>query len=100
LLINATNANLKALSELCLNLLQGNLKINMKTKLKLKRHRKPIETLANRKVSLKKKKKIINQKGSGAFLLPLATTALPLVGNLLSKAISSVVKSSRRKRRR
>lgn len=87
ILKNASIKNLKDLSEICLNLLQGKLKINHISKNKLRRHRQKIETLANKKVSLVKKKRFINQKGNAGFLLPLASIALPLVANLISKNI-------------
>lgn len=87
LLEKATNKNLKALAELCLNLLQGNIKLSSKYKTKLKRHKTKIEVLANKRVSLKKKKKFLVQKGNGGFLLPLASIALPLVTEILKKTI-------------
>ena len=92
LLLNASNKNLKALSEICLNLIRGNIKLNSKTKAKFRRHKKPIELLANRKISLKRKKQIINQKGSGAFLIPLASLATGLLSNIVSSSLSRILK--------
>ena len=92
LLLNASNKNLKALAEICLNLIRGNIKINSETKSKFIRHKKPIELLANRRISLKRKKEVINQKGSGAFLIPLASLATGLLSNIISSSLSRILK--------
>lgn len=91
-LLNASNKNLKAIAEICLNLIRGNIQVDNKTKTRFKRHQKPILLLANRKTSLKRKKQIINQKGSGAFLAPLASLALPLIATLAERTIKKVIK--------
>lgn len=85
LLKHVSNKDLKALSELCLNLILGNIKIDKKLKTKFKRYKKPIQLLANKRIPLKKKKRIINQKGSAGFLLPLASIALPLIADFVRK---------------
>ena len=92
LLLNASNKNLKALSEICLNLIRGNIKIDSKTKSKFIRHKEPIELLANRRISLKRKRQIINQKGSGAFLIPLASLATGLLSNIVGSSLSRILK--------
>ena len=56
LLENASNKNIKALSELCLNLLRGNLPIDYKTKTKLKKTSKINSTPCKKTSSFKKQK--------------------------------------------
>ena len=92
LLENASNKNIKALAELCLNLLRGNLPIDYKTKSKLKKHQKSIQLLARRRVPLKNKRELINQRGSAGFLLPLASLAVPMLANLTGHLVNKVFK--------
>lgn len=92
LLLNASNKNLKAIAEICLNLIRGNIELDYKTKAKLKKYEKPIALLANRRTSLKRKKKILNQKGSAAFLAPLASLALPLITTIAERSIRKAFK--------
>lgn len=86
LLRHATKAELNGLFEVCLNLLRGNLQINSTTLKAFKRQRKTIEALSNKRVALKTKKAIINQKGG--FIGKLAIFALPLLTDLISRAIT------------
>ncbi len=85
LLKHASNEELKGLFELCLNILRGNLPINRTVFQRLKRHRKIIEDLSNRRIPLYKKREIINQKGG--FIGGLATFALPLLTHLITSAL-------------
>jgi len=86
ILQNASNAELKGLFELCLNIVRGNLPVDSKTLQSLKRNRKTLETLGNRRVALYKKREIINQKGG--FLGTIATFALPLLTHLIAAKLS------------
>ena len=92
LLAKASNNDLNAISELCLNLIRGNIKIDAKTKVKFKKHQNAIQSLANKRLSYKKKKKIINQRGSAGFLFPLASIGLPLISNIISSQIKRILK--------
>ena len=85
LLRNASKAELHGLFELCLNIIRGNLPLDQNTFKAFKRQRKTIEALGNKRVSLKAKKRIINQKGG--FLGKLAIFALPLLTDLLSRQL-------------
>lgn len=68
---------LKFLSELCINLLNQNIRINNDSKKKLKTHRFKIRKLADRRVPLKKKKEIIQVGGFvGVLLSALASSAV------------------------
>lgn len=83
ILKQASNEELKGLFELCLNIIRGNLPITQPTFKHIKRHKKVIESLGNRRVPIYKKREIINQKGG--FIGTLAAFALPLVTHLLSQ---------------
>ena len=67
----------KALCECALNILKGHVPLTMKQKRSLKRRKKDLRSLASRKTSLKKKKKILQK---GGFLGPLLA---PLIGGLV-----------------
>lgn len=82
LLKNATNEELKGLFELCLNIIRGNLPIDKTAFQNIKRHKRVIESLSNRRLPIYKKREIINQKGG--FIGTLAAFALPLLTHLLS----------------
>ena len=79
----ATKEELAALFEICFNILRGNLPLNSYMKKKLKRERRTLRTLADKKVSLQHKKKVAHQKGG--FLGTIAGIALPILANLLLK---------------
>ena len=85
LLRSATNAQLKGLCELCLNILHGNLPLDTATFQRFKRNRKVIEDLSNRRIPLYKKRDIINQKGG--FLGTLATFAIPLLAQVIASKL-------------
>lgn len=77
---------IKTLCEICLNVLNGNLKISEKLKKKLKFYKNILRSVVSRKFNLKAKRKIFIQRG-GAFL-PL------LISVLLSSVIGKVINSS------
>lgn len=85
LLKHASNKELKGLFELCLNIIRGNLPIDHSTFQRLKRHKKVIETLGNRRVPIFKKRELINQRGG--FLGQLAAFALPLITHLIASKL-------------
>lgn len=74
---------IRCICECALNLLHGNIPLKDCEKSKLCKHKKILRKLADRKQSLIRKKKILNQKG-GAFL-PL------LLGPLISALIAKIV---------
>ena len=79
LLKQATKEELASLFEICLNILRGNLPLSPHMHNKLKRERNTLRKLADKKISLKQKKKVINQKG---FLGTIASIALPLLAQM------------------
>lgn len=76
---------IQAICEICMNLLKGNIPITQCQHHKLKRYKETIRQMACRKDGVRKKKKLLNQKGG--FLLPLLTTVLPMVADLAIGAI-------------
>ena len=77
----------RCLCECSHNILRGNLKLSPKQKKKLKHHSKTLRSLAGKKVGLKRKKKLILQKGGflPALLTPILGIASSLIGNLLNQ---------------
>lgn len=73
---------LQALCEIALNLLKGNIPLSNCQYAKLKRQKKIIRLLADKKTSLKRKHRAL-KKQTGGFILPLLSAAVPLLGNLL-----------------
>ena len=84
LLKQATREELTSLFEICLNILKGNMPLNQTEYQRLKKHRNIIRKLANKRLSFKRKKVIVNQKGG--FLGTLASIAIPVLGSLLAGA--------------
>jgi len=76
----ADNDFIKCICECSNNLLRGNISVSSKQKSKLKRHKKALRDISKKKVSLKRKRKIIQ---TGAFLAPLLLAVVPAILNLL-----------------
>jgi hypothetical protein len=75
-----------SLSEICANLLVGNIKLSPTERTRLRRYRTLLRTLANRKVSSDTKRSVLMQKGNGFFaplLIPALTTIASLIGEHL-----------------
>ncbi len=83
LLHQATKEELASLFEICFNILRGNLPLSTHMHKKLKREKQTLRTLADKKISLKHKKKVVNQKGG--FLGAIAKLALPILAQILLK---------------
>ena len=81
------NADKELISTICeciLNCMNGNINLNEETKLKLKRHKNSLRNLLiKKKISVKKKKNILKQKG-GAFLPVLLSTVISGLASLFS----------------
>lgn len=85
ILMTGHNDLIRCLSECCLNVIKGNVKLSSDEKKRLKRHRKLIRALSKKKVSLKNKRNLLLQKGGAlpALLIPILTFA----GSLLLDSI-------------
>jgi len=72
---------IKCICDCTLNVLKGNVRVPPKQKSKLKRHKKALRDLAKKKVSLKRKRQIIQK---GGFLAPLLSAVVPAIASLLT----------------
>jgi len=71
--------------EICFNILRKNVPLSSNQISELRKYKRPIKILADRTVSLSKKKRLISQKGGGFFLPLLFSTLGPLVIDQISK---------------
>ena len=74
---------INALCEIALNVLRGNIPLTDKQYTVLKKKKKLIRIVADKKIKLTKKKKTLNQ--TGGFLLPLLGAAIPFILNLITR---------------
>lgn len=72
------------LCEIVDNILSGTVSLAKQRRAKLKQYTKILRTLANRKVPISKKKRLLVQKGGGAFLPALLVPILAIAGSLLA----------------
>lgn len=87
ILKTASDDLIKTLIECVLNTLNGNHPIRASVKNKLLPYKKYLRKIANGGISLKKKRKLIIQKGG--FLIPLLTSILSgVIGSLISPSSS------------
>ena len=85
--LNGANKSLvDCVCEMCLNLLNGNIAVNSKTKSKLGQYKDVLRTLSNKKVPYVKRKRLLVQTGNG-FLPFLIPPVLSLISSLAGKAI-------------
>ena len=80
----ADNSLIKCLCECAHNILKGNIELSKKDLKKLKRYRRKLHDLVNKKVSVKRKKKILQTGGIlPAILGPLLPAILPIASKIL-----------------
>lgn len=72
---------IRAISEGSLNILKGNVPLSKSRHRYLKRHRKSLKTLANKRASLKGKKQVLQR---GGFIGALAGVLVPLITSLIA----------------
>ena len=82
LIDNVPDSVITAICECCLNLLKGVISLTSPQKRRLARHKTHLRALANKKVSRKKKKQYLNQKG-GNLLTALIPPVLAVLSSLL-----------------
>ncbi|KAJ8019439.1 hypothetical protein HOLleu_41037 [Holothuria leucospilota] len=70
------------LCEGAVNTLKGNVPLNRLQKKKLRKHRNTLRTLANRRVSIPSKRKLLLQRG-GSFLAALLPPLIGVLGSAL-----------------
>ena len=82
LIDNVPATVITAICECCLNLLKGVIPLTPRQKRRLARYKAHLRALANKKVSRKKKKQYLNQKG-GCLLTALLPPVLGVLTSLL-----------------
>jgi len=83
LLREAKNCIFFAISEISLNVLNGNIRVSSYRKKQLKPHSSKIRKIADRKISLPLRKKLIIQ--SGGFLSSLLIPSITLLADLVAR---------------
>lgn len=81
---SATPSQVASLCEVSYNLLRNNVPLSSHRLKHLRRYKKPLRLLANKKISLKKKKHYLNTNQTGGFLPLLAGLIPGLLGGLLN----------------
>ena len=77
---SADNKFIKTVCECSLNVLRGNVPISIKHKQRLKRYKKDLRQLADKKVSLKHKKKLLLNKRGYNIVSGILKAIVPIVG--------------------
>lgn len=85
ILAQSPDSLVKALCEIALNLVKGNIPLTTCQLKKLKKQKNIFRLLADKKKSLKKKRAALRQKGG--FIFPLLATLAPVFGSLISGLI-------------
>lgn len=89
IILDASEENIRALTELVYNLLDGNIDISQETKQNLKKHKIFLRSLSNKNTSVDKKKKSLLRKRSclGVIFAPI----LSIVGSCLGKVVADSI---------
>lgn len=80
LIETADKSEILAITEIIDNLLRGNIPLTPEQRGKLSRHKQRLRDIASKRVSLKRKRAIIQQ--SGGFISALIPIAMSLIGGL------------------
>jgi hypothetical protein len=83
LLKNASSDEMKTICEICSNMQNGQIRMSEKQRRQLCRYKKQIRRMANRKLSLAAKRKIVGEQ-KGGFIGTLLGIALPLLSSLFA----------------
>ena len=88
---------LQCLSECALNVLKGNVKLTPGQKASLTKYKQKLRKVANKKVSLKEKHRIIQTGGfTPALLAPLLKPIIiPLAGKVLQSVVKGMINKNR-----
>lgn len=74
---------MSCICECALNLIKGNVPVTSNQFTRLKKHKRTLRVLSDKKLSKKKKKHIVNQKGAGLFPLIFTPIIKALAGSIL-----------------
>jgi hypothetical protein len=84
LLHKAPDPVIKSICNAAINALRGEIHLTPANKKLFTKHKKLIEDLSTRQVTIKSKRKLLNQKGNGLPLIPLIlSTVLSSLGSLI-----------------
>jgi len=81
IIANSDKELLNSISECALKVLRGNVKLSVSKKRKLRKFKRQIRTVVDKRVPLAPKKKLIIQRGG--FIVPLLTAELPTLATLI-----------------
>lgn len=87
---DANDEVIKCICECIQNVLNGVVKIPQATKRKLKRHKRKIRQINNKRIGIRRKRKLLEQ--SGGFLPMLLAPVVGLLGSVVGEAISSAIR--------
>lgn len=79
IIVHAPNELINSICECCKNVLKGNVSMSNGHTSQLKAHSKHIRKLADHKISIKQKKKILNNKNNSDLLSLLGTIIKPIL---------------------
>jgi len=85
---NCDKDPVNCISECALNLLLGNVKLSDCTRRKLRKYRRQLKTVVDRRVPMARKKKLFFQRGG--FLLPLLRAVLPTLASLIHDGLKKL----------
>lgn len=83
---SASDDFIHALGEGSLNILKGNVRLNEKQFRQLKRYKKHLQSLANKRIPIYNRRRIVEQKGG--FIGLLASVLVPTIASLIGSAVS------------
>jgi hypothetical protein len=84
---SASDRVIKAICNAALNVERGEIRLSKRLKRLFRQHRKQISKLTSLRVSLKSKRKILQQQGSGFFIPALIGAAVQGLGGLLGSLL-------------
>jgi len=84
---NCNNELVKSISECVLNVLRNNLQLTACQKKRLQKFKGSLRALADKRVSISSKKRLLNQRGG--FLVPLLSAILPTIASLIFRSRAS-----------
>ena|SRR5687768_7953691 len=89
LIKHASKVELNSVCEVCKNILAGRIPVRGQHHRRLCRYKNIVRTLANKRVGVERKRRILQQQSGGALLPLLAPLVIPLIGSLISRFSSS-----------
>ena len=89
----ASGTELKSICEICTNVKNGRLPMSKLQRARLCLYKRQIRCMANRKISIDKKRKLLsngnNKQQKGGFIGTLLGITLPLLASIIGRATSS-----------